>query len=83
MGSGWPRTLGHVTKHLNVISWLNSMQRKAALMKRLVAANCDDVAAAYEEEIARISKERRLLQERCSGRLSNPAGRSPNASVQR
>ena len=38
-------------------------------MKRLVSASCDDVAAAYEEEIARIAQKKRLLQERCTAAL--------------
>ena len=63
----WDQAAAHArSRHeqLNVkIAELDA--RKAALMKRLVAASCDDVAAAYEEEIARIAKERRLLQERC------------------
>ena len=44
-------------------------QKKSALMKRLVAASCDDVASAYEDEIARIAQEKRLLSERCEAAL--------------
>jgi len=44
-------------------------QKKSALMKRLVTATCDDVASAYEDEIARIAQEKRLLSERCEAAL--------------
>jgi len=44
-------------------------QKKSALMKRLVAASCDDAALAYEDEIARIAHEKRFLSERCETAL--------------
>lgn len=67
----WERRLAQAVFDLDELSdkLIHLDQKKVALMKRLVAATCDDVASAYEDEIARIAQEKRLLRERCEAAL--------------